>query len=91
MEKIDPRTTDITQENIERLIELFPSVATETYHRQADGSWKLTSFAYTHIMPENHTFRFLSEWRELCGVGLALSPQCVRALSSPRTANKLPT
>ena len=36
MEKIDPRTTDITQENIERLIELFPSVATET--TDADGN-----------------------------------------------------
>ena len=36
MEKIDPRTTDITRENIERLIELFPSVATET--TDADGN-----------------------------------------------------
>ena len=38
-----------------------PFVATETYHRQADGSWKLISFVYTHIMPENYQFRFLSE------------------------------
>ena len=29
MEKISPFTPDITQENIERLVELFPSVATE--------------------------------------------------------------
>jgi adenine-specific DNA-methyltransferase len=29
MEKIDVTTTDITQENVERLAELFPSVATE--------------------------------------------------------------
>lgn len=36
MEKIDPTTTDITQENIERLIDLFPSVATET--TDADGN-----------------------------------------------------
>ena len=36
MEKINPATTDITQENIERLIELFPSVATET--RDEEGN-----------------------------------------------------
>lgn len=36
MEKVDLRTADITQENIERLIELFPSVATET--TDADGN-----------------------------------------------------
>ena len=29
MEKITPKTPDITQENIERILELFPSVATE--------------------------------------------------------------
>ena len=29
MEKIGRSTSDITQENIERLAELFPSVATE--------------------------------------------------------------
>ena len=38
-----------------------PFVATETYHRQGDGSWKLVSFVYTHIIPDNYTFRFLSE------------------------------
>ena len=38
-----------------------PFVATETYHRQADGSWKLISFVYTHILPENYQFRFLPE------------------------------
>ena len=38
-----------------------PFVATETYHRQADGSWKLVSFVYTHIIPEGYQFRFLSE------------------------------
>lgn len=36
MEKINPMTTDITQENIERLIDLFPSVATEM--TDADGN-----------------------------------------------------
>ena len=29
MKKIDTYTSDITEENIDRLIELFPSVATE--------------------------------------------------------------
>ena len=38
-----------------------PFVATETYHRQADGSWKLISFVYTHIIPDNYQFRFLSK------------------------------
>ena len=38
-----------------------PFVATETYHRTPDGSWKLVSFVYTHILPENYQFRFLSE------------------------------
>lgn len=38
-----------------------PFVATETYHRQADGSWKLVSFVYTHIMPEHYRFDFQSE------------------------------
>ncbi|MBQ6523179.1 MAG: nuclear transport factor 2 family protein [Atopobiaceae bacterium] len=38
-----------------------PFIATETYHRQADGSWKLISFVFTRIMPENYTYRFLSE------------------------------
>ena len=38
-----------------------PFVATETYHRTPDGGWKLVSFVYTHIMPENYQFRFLSE------------------------------
>ena len=40
MERIKTASSDITQENIERLIELFPSVATETMHE--DGSACLT-------------------------------------------------
>ena len=38
-----------------------PFMATETYHRQADGNWKLVSFVYTHIHPENYMYLFLSE------------------------------
>jgi hypothetical protein len=41
--------------------DINPFVATETYQRQVDGSWKLISFVYTHILPENYQFRFLSE------------------------------
>lgn len=37
-----------------------PFVATETYHKQADGSWKLISFVYTHIVPEGYEFRYMS-------------------------------
>lgn len=36
MEKINPMTANITQENIEKLIELFPYIATETV--DADGN-----------------------------------------------------
>lgn len=38
-----------------------PFMATETYHRQPDGVWKLVSFIYTHINPEGYVYRFLSE------------------------------
>ena len=37
-----------------------PFMATETYAKQADGSWKMLSFVYTRIMPENYQYRFLS-------------------------------
>ena len=37
-----------------------PFMATETYSKQADGSWKMLSFVYTRIMPENYTYRFLA-------------------------------
>lgn len=38
MEKIDPRTPDLTQENISKIAKLFPDVVTETLNAEGGGS-----------------------------------------------------
>ncbi len=37
MKKIDTKTSDITKENIEKLIDLFPQVATEVENVRGGG------------------------------------------------------
>ncbi|MDI9590427.1 MAG: aldo/keto reductase [Acidobacteriota bacterium] len=37
-----------------------PFMATETYTKQTDNSWKLISFVFTHINPEGYQYRFLA-------------------------------